>query len=499
MSSINIKWSKYIPVDHKPHPRQLAFLSLPHKEAFYGGAAGGGKSDALLMAALQYTDCPDYKGIIFRRTYADMLLPSSILSRCKSWLSKYITSGEIKYKPGENHMFYFPSGAELAFGYLQNKNAELRYQSSEYQYISFDELTHFLEHEYVYLFSRMRRSSTSLIPLRMRSASNPGGPGMRWVRDRFQIKLNEETGKYQGYNKEAPFIPASIIDNPSLDQEYRETLMKLGKVARERLLNGNWNISENAIYEQYWFTNRWTCKHDQFYHLLTLDGLETVHKDDLFIFCTVDPAASVRTGVKNVSFNKSRPEASWSVIATWGLTKSHNLLWLDNWRFQSSIPELIDRVLANHKLWKPLYSIVEKNGPGEGVYQTLMKKNVPVKPIHSKNEKLINSISAQLRAEKGLIWLPKWANWLPALEDELFTWTGAPDEPDDQIDVLSNAANEAMNIAVGAERDSTLRQGLKRALPFASGGSHGTPSRFSVKRVIDNPYRRGGLGSIVRP
>jgi predicted phage terminase large subunit-like protein len=486
-----INWSKYIPLSHKPHAKQLAFLSLPHLEAFYGGAAGGGKSDALLMAALQYVDEPGYQGIIFRRTYSDMLLPSSILSRCKEWLAPFLKSGEVKYKPSENHSFQFPSGAILAFGYLQNENAQYRYASSEYQYIAFDELTHFFEHEYEFLFSRLRRTTNSRVPLRMRAASNPGSIGMRWVRDRFKIKLNSDTGIYQGYNEEAPFIPASILDNPSIDPEYRTSLMKLGKVERERLLNGNWDISEDAIYEKHWFDNRWTCKHDQWYHLLSIHGLKVFHRDELFIFSTVDPAASVKTGVRGRSFIKSKPAASHSVIATWGLTPDFNLLWLDNFRFQTHIPELVNNIVDNHKKWKPLYTIIEKNGPGEGVYQMAEKKNIPVKPIHTRPEKVINSTSAQLRAERGQIWLPKWANWLPVLEDELFTWTGNPDEIDDQIDVLSNAANEAMNLAVGHERDIKMREGLKRALPFATnGGTVGT--RFCKSRVITNPYRTGG-------
>lgn len=494
---MNIKWSKYIPDSHKPYPRQLAFLALPHKEAFYGGAAGGGKSDALLMAALQYADCSDYQGIIFRRTYQDMLLPSSILSRCKEWLAPFLKTGEVKYKPGENHSFHFPSGAVLAFGYLQNEGAEHRYQSSEYQYIAFDELTHFHEHEYVYLFSRLRRTSKSKVPLRMRAASNPGSVGMRWVRDRFQIKLNEETGQYQGYNKDAPFIPAKLIDNPSIDPEYSNTLDKLGAVERERLKNGNWDISEDAIYEKHWFTNRWTMKNNLYYHFLTKDGLQVTHKDELFIFTTIDCAASVKTGLRGKSFIKNRPVASWSVIATWGVTPDYKLLWLDNVRGQWTIPDLVHRIMDNHKQWKPLYNIIEKNGPGEGVCQFSEKKNLPIKPIHSRIEKVINSTAAQLRAERGQIWLPAWAPWLPELEDELFTWTGSPEETDDQIDVLSNAANECMYLSMGSERDIHLREGLKRSVPFSTGGLTNNPSRLNRSRVISNPYQRRGWGPSV--
>jgi hypothetical protein len=62
--------TKYIP--HKPHPRQAAFLLLDGREAMYGGSAGGGKSVALLMGALQYVDCPGYHALILRRTFAQL-------------------------------------------------------------------------------------------------------------------------------------------------------------------------------------------------------------------------------------------------------------------------------------------------------------------------------------------------------------------------------------------------------------------------------------------
>ena len=59
---------------------------LRHLEAFYGGAAGGGKSIALLMAALQYVDVPGYAAIIFRRSYADLSLPGALMDRAHEWL-----------------------------------------------------------------------------------------------------------------------------------------------------------------------------------------------------------------------------------------------------------------------------------------------------------------------------------------------------------------------------------------------------------------------------
>ena len=76
--------SRYIP--HRPTTKQAAFLALTEREALYGGAAGGGKSDALLMAALMFADVPGYAAILFRRTFADLALPQALMARAHEWL-----------------------------------------------------------------------------------------------------------------------------------------------------------------------------------------------------------------------------------------------------------------------------------------------------------------------------------------------------------------------------------------------------------------------------
>ena len=74
-------WSPYIP--HQPTPKQREFLSLTDREAFYGGAAGGGKSDALLMGALQYVHVPNYAAILFRRTSATPSSSAQVANVCR--------------------------------------------------------------------------------------------------------------------------------------------------------------------------------------------------------------------------------------------------------------------------------------------------------------------------------------------------------------------------------------------------------------------------------
>jgi len=73
-------------IPHTPTPKQQQFLDCGAREAFYGGAAGGGKSDALLMAALAYVDHPGYAAIIFRRSFSDLSLPGALMDRSHDWL-----------------------------------------------------------------------------------------------------------------------------------------------------------------------------------------------------------------------------------------------------------------------------------------------------------------------------------------------------------------------------------------------------------------------------
>jgi predicted phage terminase large subunit-like protein len=207
----------------------------------YGGAAGGGKSDALLMAALQFVDVPGYSAILFRRTFNDLALPGALMDRSMEWLG-----GTSAHWDGIKHIWAFPSNATLTFGNLEHEQDKYRYQSAEFQYIGFDELTQFLESQYRYLFSRLRRLENTYIPLRMRSASNPGNIGHDWVKRRFL----EEGSQYGRI-----FIPAKLTDNPHLDQaKYVESLSELDPITRKQYLNGDWTARHGgSIFRREWF------------------------------------------------------------------------------------------------------------------------------------------------------------------------------------------------------------------------------------------------------
>jgi len=212
----------------KPTAKQQEFLDCKFNEILYGGAAGGGKSVALLLAADQYTHVPGYSALMLRRNFSDLFLPGALIDLSHQFYAQTPAAwSEAK------HQWRFPSGATITFGYLDNEQDKYRYQGAAFQTICFDELTQFTESQYLYLFSRNRNATNIDVPLRMLSASNPGGLGHDWVKHRFI--------EYSG--KDRVFIPSKSSDNPYLDhQEYKIRLKKLDPVTRKQLLEGDWNV-----------------------------------------------------------------------------------------------------------------------------------------------------------------------------------------------------------------------------------------------------------------
>jgi predicted phage terminase large subunit-like protein len=231
------KWSKILDYlqprvtpfcPEEPSITQKVFLRTNALEALFGGAAGGGKSSALLMSALQYVDIPSYSAILFRRTFADLSLPGALMDRFKSWINLY---DDVHWN-NNSFVATFPSGARISFGYLNNQNDYLRYKGSEFQFIGMDEVTEIREADYRYMFSRLRRPASgplSEVPLRMRCASNPAP---NWVRQRFIV---------EGIGDGRIFVPSKLTDNPGIDAtSYRQALQALDPIERRRLEEGDW-------------------------------------------------------------------------------------------------------------------------------------------------------------------------------------------------------------------------------------------------------------------
>jgi predicted phage terminase large subunit-like protein len=236
--------TKYIP--HTPTAKQQLFLLINDLEAFYGGAAGGGKSDALLMAALQYVDVPGYSAIILRDTFQNLNMPDSLIPRAMNWLLG--TDAQIRE---EGKRWIFPSGAILTFGYLSGPRDHFNYQSAAFQFVGIDEVVNIRENQALYMYSRLRKKTGVNVPLRFRCASNPPAREQlaigAWVKKRYIDPYTKE--------KDAIFISAKLQDNPYLNHEsYIESLMNLDPITRKQLLDGDWNIkAKGRMFQREWF------------------------------------------------------------------------------------------------------------------------------------------------------------------------------------------------------------------------------------------------------
>jgi predicted phage terminase large subunit-like protein len=278
---------------------QRRFLSLTCREALYGGAAGGGKSDSLLVDAVRYVGRgygTKYSALLLRREFPE--LETTLIAR--SW-DLYPRLGG-RYNE-QKKVWRFPAGEKVHFGHLQHAGDVMQYSGAAFCFIGFDELTTFLESQYKFLISRLR--SAHGIPLRLRGATNPGGEGHDWVFKRFRPWLDtraeydgcraipgevvyfvrdpaDPSKEYSVSRDEAlcllsareaegsaarreamphplgrTFVPAKLEDNPFLynDGEYARGLAELDLVTRERLRGGNWLIkpARGLLFRADWF------------------------------------------------------------------------------------------------------------------------------------------------------------------------------------------------------------------------------------------------------
>lgn len=233
-------------------PQQYRFINAKEDEILFGGAAGGGKSFGQLVDALRYA--LRYKGsrqLILRRTLPELetSLIRTALSLYPSSLFRYVSS---------RHTGYFPNGSVLDFGYCDHERDVIRYQSSEYDVIRFDELTHFTEEMYLYLMSRLRGATP--YPRQMKSTTNPGGVGHDWVKRRFVDPAPPNTVMQDPYGTRL-FIPAKVTDNRFLtagDPDYVKRLERLPERERKALLLGDWDLCEGRFFTA-WDRNLHVC------------------------------------------------------------------------------------------------------------------------------------------------------------------------------------------------------------------------------------------------
>ena len=264
---------KRAPVETKvlfqPNPGpQTMFLSAPEEEVLYGGAAGGGKSYAMLADPMRYFHNGNFVGLLIRRTNDEL---KELIRKSRELYPKAYPGAVWREK---DSMWRFPSGAELWITYLDRDEDVMRYQGQSFCWIGFDELTQYsTPYAWTYLKSRLRTTDPELKKyLSMRATTNPGGPGHQWVKKMFVDPevpgtpfwaTDIETGEILCYPPshelagqplfKRRFIPANLKDNPYLSDDglYERSLHGLPEAQRRKLLDGDWSVTEGAAFPEF--------------------------------------------------------------------------------------------------------------------------------------------------------------------------------------------------------------------------------------------------------
>jgi hypothetical protein len=460
-------------------------------------------TDALLMSALKYVHIPGYSALILRRDFKRLALDGAIMDRSKSWLH----GTDAKWN-GNDARWRFPSGASLQFGYVRHSDDRLRYMSAEYQFIGWDELTEFNlpdgeQNPYLFLMSRCRRPKCDIhvgkpdptcetcnmvgllqsVPLRIRSASNPGGPGHSFVKNRFvsdealrELRNNKPRIFFNGWRNtcqgcefvwptqrdiqpekcercggdvrnddDRAFVPALLRDNPVIDpNEYIGNLLHLPKVTRERMINGDWSIIENSLIRQEHIRD-FDMQGEiivGYFNGVKISGGQIDQRQCKRV--AIVDTAGTEEDVKDAERGK---DPSYTCVEIWDYWPKRRWMFLRytlraRYRWEG-LKVAVRDVL---KKWRPPKTRIENKHWGVPLANELRADGVggDVRTIDPGSKSKMQRATEFLdKVEEGEIFLPL-ANttWRPTLESEWFTWTGHPDEKNDQIDTAAYAALE---------------------------------------------------------
>ncbi len=412
------------------------------REVGYGGAAFGGKTQAILAAAAMYHDVPNYSALIFRKTIKDLEKTGAILDRAKSW---WRSRGGVKYDPDQKQ-FIFYSGARITFTHIRNMQDATAHNSAEYHFIGCDEAHLVDEEPATYLISRLRRlTADAHIPSRLRLGFNPPvNQAGAWIKGRYLTRealeaQRKEPHRYfsQVWWKEGrAFIPARKQDNPHGDHEdYEQSLKELDPVSRRQLEDGDMNAHTQGRFNRSWFP-RYRDIGDS---LIVGEGYygpdNLVLKPHLVITIWVDPANRAKKTSKNTCFLVTGQDAKSRLFIL--------EVVIEKLPLEAVVPYLYSLV----KKWNPMHVGFESNGFQIAlVNEARDRYRYPEMPVIKEVEpegksKLTRATPAIKKAFQKEIFVPvdDQTPWLEGWFGELELFTG-DDEFDiytDQVDTLA--------------------------------------------------------------
>lgn len=464
----------------RPSNKQIEFLAFNGEESLYGGAVGGGKSDALLMAALMFVSVPNYSALILRRTYGQLAGDGGLIPRSKDWIGDKAVFKE------KSMAWTFPSGATLTFGYFDHDDDRNKYLGGAWQTCCWDEAVSFKAGWYEFMFSRLRKPSwvckhcqeplTRLdftttdfrhrkpseckipepipmpvnhlgmsladVPIRMRAASNPGGPAHDYFKRRFVVP---------GAPKR--FVKSLLDDNPGLDKEdYKRKLEKLDPVTRAQYLNGDWDAYQGGRFKKHWFRDWWVEEGKNgrpVYKWSSTDCDGVVHPnwptcpydgipvEKCFNFITCDPAST------------SGDQFDYTAIGVFAVTPTNEILVLEVVRERMNLEDIVPRIGRLAADYGAMFVGIEDIAFQRGIIREGQRSlGVPVERLPTEGKsKLVRATPAIIRASEGQYFIPldepqgKFP-WIPDFLAELIVFTGdeKQDSFDDQADMFAYSA-----------------------------------------------------------
>ncbi|MBP0985554.1 MAG: phage terminase large subunit [Oscillospiraceae bacterium] len=243
-----------VTINYQPTPKQAMFHASKANEILYGGAAGGGKTKALIMDALfRCLQNPGTTAAVFRRSYRE-LEDTDIKEAQASYPEALAT-----YNAGR-HEFVLVNGSKILFRHCENESDRFKYSGLEAQRMYFDELTSFEQVVYDFIKTRLRaKKSLGVVPI-VRSASNPGNIGHGWVKKMFvdagpYLSIQEQEIFSETLHKSkkirTQYIPALAMENPYITDDYIFELESKPPALRAALLNGDWDSFEGQVFKEF--------------------------------------------------------------------------------------------------------------------------------------------------------------------------------------------------------------------------------------------------------
>lgn len=241
-------------IEYAPTEKQRLFHASAADEVLFGGAAGGGKSKAIVMDALmRCLQYPKTHAYIFRRTYGELedTVIREMLASCPEGLGKYNAA---------RHEMTLPNRSAIHFRSCAHREDMYGYKGVEIQWLYFDELTSFEQDIYDFLKTRLRAKKSLGVRPCVRSTSNPGDIGHAWVKKLFvdaapymeifeREIISRETNRKKIYRLQ--YIPSLVTENPYIGEDYLFQLESKPPALRSALLFGDWNAFEGQVFTEW--------------------------------------------------------------------------------------------------------------------------------------------------------------------------------------------------------------------------------------------------------